>query len=297
MSVVLITKFDEDTQKDFCSSDKKWLGSSHVIKKNVKAGVAIAFVNKAGIWAVGELADCPGTKSPCRPRNDQDVDVYQGENAAYNAYKICLKSVNILSKPVDFETVRMAIGATDEKQKTNIWKYGNCRSFSEAFIGKLGEEPETIQRYNAYIHALLKTPPQAIKKIKIKSKVPASAATASAAAATASAAAPPKKSVWLSIRNRPQESKTLPIVWEHIEDISDDEEDTPEDAEERFYLIEESKARLNRRIYENKVDELQGAGLFLSWAEEKPLEMHPNQLFIDGQEYILTWVDILPINK
>jgi hypothetical protein len=260
MSVVLITKFDEDTQKDFCSSDKKWLGSSHVIKKNVKAGVAVAFVNKAGIWAVGELADCPGTMSPCRPRNDQDIDVYQGENAVYNAYKICLKSVNILSKPVDFETVRIAIGATDEKQKTNIWKYGNCRSFSEAFIVKLGEEPETIQRYNAYIYALLKTPPPEIKKLKIKSKVPATAS-----------AAPPKKSVWLSIRTRPQVKKTLPIVWEHIEDISDDEEDTPQKAGKRLSDMKDSKVQLHRRIYEIKLDELQSAGLFLTWAPVKPM--------------------------
>ena len=105
-----------------------------------------------------------------------------------------------------------------------------------------------------------------------------------------------EKSIWMYMRRMPK-AKREPIVWEHIEDISDDEEDTPQAAEERAETMKEMKAQLNRRAYESKVDELQGAGLFLNWAEEKPLEMHPNQLFIDGQEYILTWVDILPINK
>ena len=107
-----------------------------------------------------------------------------------------------------------------------------------------------------------------------------------------------KQSVWLGIRNRtPPVKKTLPIVWEHIEDISDDEDDTPEAAEERVYTIKETKARLNRRIHEIKLEELQSAGLFLSWSEDKPLKIHPNQCMVDGQKVILTWVDILPINK
>ena len=107
-----------------------------------------------------------------------------------------------------------------------------------------------------------------------------------------------QQSVWLSVRNRtPPVKKTIPIVWEHIEDISDDEDDTPEAAEERAETMKEMKAQLNRRIYEIKLEELQSAGLFLTWSEEKPLAIHPNQCMVDGQKVILTWVDILPINK
>ena len=129
--------------------------------------------------------------------------------------------------------------------------------------------------------------PAVVRKIKIKNPTP-----------TLPIVDERKQSVWLSIRNRtPPVKKTLPIVWEHIEDISDDEDDTPEAAEERVYTMKETKARLNRRIHEIKLEELQSAGLFLSWSEEKPLKIHPNQCMVDGQKVILTWVDILPINK
>ncbi len=120
-------------------------------------------------------------------------------------------------------------------------------------------------------------------KRKVKSKLPV------VAVATADEEPQMKKSIWMHMRRTPKE-KRKPIVWEDIEDISDDENDTPQAAEERVCMIKENKTRLQRRVYESKLDELQGAGLFLNWAEEKPLEIHPNQFFIDGQEYILTWV-------
>jgi hypothetical protein len=122
--------------------------------------------------------------------------------------------------------------------------------------------------------------PAVVRKIKIKNPAP-----------TLPIVEERKQSVWLGIRNRtPPVKKTLPIVWEHIEDISDDEDDTPEAAKERAETMKETKARLNRRAYENKLDELQGAGLLLTWSEEKPLKIHPNQCMVDGQKVILTWV-------
>ena len=133
------------------------------------------------------------------------------------------------------------------------------------------------------------------KKIKIKKKL-----LGLMPVANKTTTAPQKQqSVWLSVRNRtpPVKKTTIPIVWEHIEDISDDEDDTPEAAEERAETMKEMKAQLNRRIYEIKLEELQSAGLFLTWSEEKPLEIHPNQCMVDGQKVILTWVDILTINK
>jgi hypothetical protein len=81
-----------------------------------------------------------------------------------------------------------------------------------------------------------------------------------------------KQSVWLSIRTRtPPAKRTLPIVWENIEDISDDEEDTPQKAGKRLSDMKDSKERMHRRIYEIKMDELQYAGLFLNWAPVKPM--------------------------
>ena len=105
------------------------------------------------------------------------------------------------------------------------------------------------------------------KKIKIKKKL-----LGLMPVANKTTTAPQKQqSVWLSVRNRtPPVKKTIPIVWEHIEDISDDEDDTPEAAEERAETMKEMKAQLNRRIYEIKLEELQSAGLFLTWSEEKP---------------------------
>jgi hypothetical protein len=83
------------------------------------------------------------------------------------------------------------------------------------------------------------------------------------------------KSVWLLMRRTPKE-KPLPIVWEHVEDISDDEEDTPQAAGKRLSQMKATKAKMQRRDYENQLDELQRGGLFLNWAKPKLLQTHEN---------------------
>jgi hypothetical protein len=75
---------------------------------------------------------------------------------------------------------------------------------------------------------------------------------------------PFNQSIWLLMRRAAKE-KPLPIVWEHIEDISDDEEDTPQAAGKRLSKMKKTAEQIRRRLYEIRLDELQGAGLFLNW--------------------------------
>ena len=84
------------------------------------------------------------------------------------------------------------------------------------------------------------------------------------------------KSVWLLMRRTPKE-KPLPIVWEHVEDISDDEEDTPQAAGKRLSMMKATKAKMQRRDYENQLDALQRAGLFLNWSKPKPIPVNREQ--------------------
>ena len=73
----------------------------------------------------------------------------------------------------------------------------------------------------------------------------------------------PQKSIWLQMRRNP---KTYPtIVWEGIEDISDDEEDTPQAADKRLSQLKTTRDRIQQEHFAIKVDELQYAGLFMNW--------------------------------
>jgi hypothetical protein len=73
----------------------------------------------------------------------------------------------------------------------------------------------------------------------------------------------PQKSIWLQMRRNP---KTYPtIVWEGIENISDDEEDTPQAAGKRLSQLKTTRDRIQQEHFAIKVDELQYAGLFMNW--------------------------------
>ncbi len=84
------------------------------------------------------------------------------------------------------------------------------------------------------------------------------------------------KSIWLLMRRNPKE-KPLPIVWEHVEDISDDEEDTPQAAGKRLSMMKKTRDQMQRRDYENQLYALQCAGLFLNWSKPKPIPVHREQ--------------------
>lgn len=84
------------------------------------------------------------------------------------------------------------------------------------------------------------------------------------------------KSIWLLMRRAPKENR-LPIVWEHVEDISDDEEDTPQAAGKRLSLMKKNRDQMQRRAYERKLDEYQFAGLFQNWSKPKQIPVHPEQ--------------------
>ena len=49
-------------------------------------------------------------------------------------------------------------------------------------------------------------------------------------------AAVPKNSIWMNVRRTPK-NKPLSIVWENVEDISDDENDTPQAAGKRLSTL------------------------------------------------------------
>jgi hypothetical protein len=88
-----------------------------------------------------------------------------------------------------------------------------------------------------------------------------------------------EKSVWLSMRRIPKD-KPLAIIWEHVEDISDDENDTPQAAGKRLSTLKATRDQIRRRAYENKLASLHSAGLFLAWGPPKRLETHSNYTFV-----------------
>jgi hypothetical protein len=84
-----------------------------------------------------------------------------------------------------------------------------------------------------------------------------------------------RKSIWMSMRRIPKVNN-LPILWESVEDISDDENDTPATACERASKMKAMSEAIRRQAYEERLDELQAAGLFLTWRPVKPLKTHSN---------------------
>ncbi len=85
-----------------------------------------------------------------------------------------------------------------------------------------------------------------------------------------------QKSIWLTERRHPR-IKSAEFVWEHIEDISEDEDDTPQAAGKRLSQMKATRDRMQRRAYEQKFDEYQCAGLFLGWSAPKFIKPHPWQ--------------------
>jgi hypothetical protein len=119
--------------------------------------------------------------------------------------------------------------------------------------------------------------PVVSRKIKIKEKpVVVAAVTAEPTPTPTPTQALFNKSIWLLMRRNPKE-KPLPIVWEHVEDISDDEEDTPQAAGKRLSLMKKTRDQMQRRAYENQLHALQCAGLFLNWSKPKPIHVNREQ--------------------
>ena len=109
-----------------------------------------------------------------------------------------------------------------------------------------------------------------VKKIKIKSKP--------AVVKVPEKVHVPENSIWMHMRRIPKE-KPEPIVWENVEDISDDENDTPQAAGKRLSTMKATRDRMQRRAYEKQLEELQGAGLFLTWSRPRPWQTHSNYSF------------------
>ena len=100
---------------------------------------------------------------------------------------------------------------------------------------------------------------------------------------------PIQKSVWLSYA-RPPKEKPLALVWESVEDISDDEDDTPQAAGKRLSTLKATRDQIQHRAYKAKVAQMQNAGLFLGW-EKKVQKTHSNYSYDVQSTYAY------PINK
>ncbi len=85
------------------------------------------------------------------------------------------------------------------------------------------------------------------------------------------------KSIWLQMRRAPRMKLDPPIVWEQVEDISDDENDTPQAAGKRLSMMKKTRDHMQRRAYEDELQEYQRAGLFLGWSKAKKIQVHPEQ--------------------
>ena len=77
----------------------------------------------------------------------------------------------------------------------------------------------------------------------------------------------PQQSVWMSMRRAPPFKSG--IVWEGIEDITDDEADD-EELERRATIIEETREKIQHRYYRKTLDGFHRAGLFLNWGPINP---------------------------
>jgi hypothetical protein len=75
--------------------------------------------------------------------------------------------------------------------------------------------------------------------------------------------ASPQPSIWMQMCRIPK--VTTPIVWEGIEDISDDEDDTPQAAGRRLSQLKATRARIQFKHHMFRLEDLKDAGLFLNW--------------------------------
>ena len=74
---------------------------------------------------------------------------------------------------------------------------------------------------------------------------------------------PPQQSIWMQLHRMPK--ATTPIIWEGIEDISDDEDDTPQACGRRLSQLKATRDRIQIQHYVNRLEDLQDAGLLLNW--------------------------------
>ena len=73
----------------------------------------------------------------------------------------------------------------------------------------------------------------------------------------------PRQSIWMQMRRIPKVKTD--IVWEGIEDISDDEDDTPQAAGRRLSQMKATRDRMQSKYYTKVLVHFQNAGLFLNW--------------------------------
>ena len=111
----------------------------------------------------------------------------------------------------------------------------------------------------------LKPASKVVKKIKVKKSLPVVEEPVV------------KKNHWMTSASRIKKVQPMAIIWEHVEDISDDENDTPQAAGKRLSTMKATRDQIRRRAYRSKVAELQFAGLFLNWEEQEPLQTCPRE--------------------
>jgi hypothetical protein len=73
----------------------------------------------------------------------------------------------------------------------------------------------------------------------------------------------PQRSIWMQMRRAPKVKTSF--IWEGVEDISDDEDDTPQAAGRRLSQMKATRDRMQYKHSVNRLEDLQDAGLFLNW--------------------------------
>ena len=72
-----------------------------------------------------------------------------------------------------------------------------------------------------------------------------------------------QRSIWMQMRRAPKVKTSF--IWEGVEDISDDEDDTPQAAGRRLSQMKATRDRMQYKHSVNRLEDLQDAGLFLNW--------------------------------
>ena len=142
--------FTTETLDQWLRGDKTHL--NNYVRTKYRAGTIVVLVNLTTKSVIGVciLANWDNTNSPCREHHLLDNDTYEGKNAKYNRYEICISDLRLLKAPVSFEKVRILVdGDANSKQRNNMW-----HGFQGNFVKPFGNNGAVI-RYKIWAHSLV----------------------------------------------------------------------------------------------------------------------------------------------
>jgi hypothetical protein len=149
-SDVLVAYFDNNSAEQFKNSDKTSLG--HKDKTSAKANTIIVLVNKDAKYAFGlaKLKNAPDSKSPCIASSPLDAEIYSGEYAKYNKYRIYIDNVKFFANPITYDWIRNHLGAHSPKGMGNMWT-NNMMSYRRPF--HVGVDRTIVDKYIGLVNS------------------------------------------------------------------------------------------------------------------------------------------------